>query len=252
MTVTDNSLLVDLGNTSLKWGWVKQGQLSQVENSAHKGQGLATLLDKHWSHLPPPESVRVVAVADAALCDEFQRWVARHWQKATQFMGTGRRAAGVVCGYRDPARLGVDRWAAIIAAHRHYPDGVCVVDCGTAITLDVVGRKGRHLGGYIIPGFSLMQDSLVRGTAIADCTEVPSGEEWGDDTSTAISLGSRKAVAALVEQSVERLQAAGVCDPGLLLTGGDRGEVSALIELAHDLNENLVLEGLLAWAQEIT
>ena len=68
--------------------------------------------------------------------------------------------------YAEPARLGIDRWAAIIAAYHRFPEGACVVDCGTACTFDLVDAGGRHRGGYILPGLSAMEGAVLGETAI--------------------------------------------------------------------------------------
>ena len=138
---------------------------------------------------------------------------------------------------------------AILAAYHYHPQGVCVLDCGTAITLDLMHGDGRHLGGYILPGFELMRQSLISNTAI---TIVPrrgfsARGFWAPNS--CIALGGRKAVASLVESSIERLQAAGVCDPALVLTGSSVNEIVPMIEIDYEIREQLVLEGLLMYAR---
>ena len=87
--------------------------------------------------------------------------------------------------------LGVDRWLALLAAHRHAPtEPLMVLDCGSAITLDLLVVGGRHLGGYIVPGLALMRSSLLSETAgvaveaLSSVTSCP-----GRDTSTAVGHG---------------------------------------------------------------
>lgn len=246
----DNSLFVDLGNSSIKWSMASEVGSTPASSFNWQDGSLASQLEHHWGPMSQPRTVWAAAVAPAKICTEFSAWAKRRWSLDVRFMQTTSSCNGVLCGYSNPSRLGVDRWAAIIAAHHRYPDGVCVVDCGTAVTIDAVGLNGQHLGGFILPGLQLMNHALRHNTAIPDCSELPASGEWGTDTATAIFLGGRKAISALVEQSVERLQAAGVCDPGLILTGGDRAEVAGMIELAHDKIQDLVLEGLLLWAGE--
>ena len=137
----------------------------------------------------------------------------------------------------------------IVAAYNYHRQGVCVLDCGTAITLDLIRGDGQHLGGYILPGFEIMRQSLFANTAIAAVEDEQPPGELGNSTASCIALGGRKAVASLVESSIERLQAAGVCDPALILTGSSVSGIRSMIEIDYEMREHLVLEGLLMYAR---
>ena len=68
---------------------------------------------------------------------------------------------GVRSSYADPARLGADRWAALIGA-RHLYQGACVVvNAGTTMTVDALSSESIFLGGCIVPGFELMRRALA-------------------------------------------------------------------------------------------
>ncbi len=245
----DNILLIDLGNSSLKWTIVCNGELDAVSRLSHQQERLNQQLERIWGNIRQPHAVWVAAVANQSMQDNLRLWIETNWSVPVHFMQTERTACGVVCAYQKPEDLGVDRWAAILAAYRYHPEGVCVIDCGTAITLDVVHGDGQHLGGFILPGFELMRQSLFSKTAIAVVGDERSPQGWGTSTVSCIALGGRKAVAALVESSVERLQAAGVCDPAVILTGSSVKEIAPLIEVAYEIREQLVLEGLLMYAR---
>ena len=245
----ENMLLVDLGNSSLKWSFVRGGAVNEVNRISHQQKLPKHLLDRVWADEPPPATVWVVAVASQSLQNDLKRWIETHWSVSVGFMRTEDTTLGVTCAYSRPGDLGVDRWAAIVAAYNYHTQGACVLDCGTAITLDLIRGDGRHLGGYILPGFELMRQSLFTNTAIpAVDDEQPLGE-WGNSTASCIALGGRKAVASLVESAIERLQAAGVCDPALILTGSSVSGISSMIEIDYEMREHLVLEGLLMYAR---
>ena len=82
-----------------------------------------------------------------------------------EFASSTDTAAGVRNGYSNPAQLGVDRWLAVIGAFHRHRDACCVVDAGTALTIDGVDATGQHLGGFIVPGPRLMVESLLTGTS---------------------------------------------------------------------------------------
>lgn len=249
MENVDSVLLIDLGSSSLKWTFAGDDELGSVSRLSHQQKPLAPQLDRIWTDMEQPDAVWVAAVASQSIQDDLRLWIETNWSLPVEFMRTESAACGITCAYQRPEDLGVDRWAAILAAHRRHPEGVCVVDCGTAITLDVVHGDGRHLGGYILPGFELMRQSLFSITAMAVTVDDYSQEEWGNSTASCITLGGRKAVAVLVESSVERLQAAGVCDPAVILTGSSVNEITSLIEIDYEIREQLVLDGLLMYAK---
>ena len=208
-------------------------------------------LSSVWHGEEPPEQVWVVSVADQVAYNNLLGWLANCWGLVPRIMEVSAADCGLTCGYHQPLQLGVDRWAAMIAAYAAFPDGVCVVDCGTAVTLDAVDGQGRHLGGYILPGVTAMQRALLQETAIKlETPVVDAGEEWGNSTFSCIELGTCKSIVALIEQSVERMQAAGVCNPGVVLTGGGAGAIASLMQINYQRRDALVLEGIKLYAEE--
>ncbi len=234
-------LLVDLGNSRLKWA--RADAPGAMEAADWRQTGLPDLLDRHWSALPRPDAVAAACVAPEAVRRQLADWVAARWGVEVFFVSAERGWPGLACGYRQPARLGADRWAAVVAAHHAWPEGSLVVDCGTAITLDAVA-PGRHLGGCILPGVAAMRQALAGATGLEVDGPVPAPGNWGTDTREAVYLGTAGAVVALVEQALERLQAAGVCDPTLVLTGGQAGFIEPLMQVDYRRHDALVLEGV--------
>jgi type III pantothenate kinase len=160
-------LLFDLGNSRLKWAICRDGQLSTQH--ARTWTHLAASAETFGQCLPRrvPDRVFGVSVAGA----EREAWLAQlllargfpcpHWLRSESAAG------GVRNGYLEPARLGADRWMAILGAWhvagRRGP--LAIIDAGTATTLDWVDARGRHRGGLILPGQRLMVTSLLQGTA---------------------------------------------------------------------------------------
>ena len=72
---------------------------------------------------------------------------------------------GITYAYRDPLTLGADRIAAVVGALTRYRRDAIVVDAGTAITVDVVLRGGKHLGGVILPGMHMLSACMRLNTA---------------------------------------------------------------------------------------
>jgi len=247
-------LLVDLGNTRLKWVWLERGELREPHAIAHVGSPeapLATLA----SATHRPTAILLASVADPALTAGIADRLGAQFGIAPQRVNTEREALGVRNGYRDHTQLGVDRWLAIVAAFARYRQALCVVDAGTAVTLDAVSGDGAHLGGFIVPGAGLMRASLLRDTGrlAAAVADDPEGEaavapHWGRDTASCIRLGALHAIGGLIGHSLRKLGERGE-HPLLVLTGGGSEAIRGELPVEALQRPLLVLEGLAAIAQ---
>jgi type III pantothenate kinase len=167
---------------------------------------------------------------------------------APQWLVSQAEQCGVKSGYRNPAQLGSDRWAAMIGA-RALVDGrpVLVVVCGTATTIDFVNAAGVFTGGVILPGVGLMIRSLHEGTAALPDAD---GQYTDHPTQTvdAIVSGCQHAQAGAVER-LYGLHHRNYPEVLCLLSGGAARALAPRLSIAFQLHENLVLEGLHRIAQ---
>jgi type III pantothenate kinase len=169
-----------------------------------------------------------------------------------QFAAVGAHAAGVTCAYRDPSQLGVDRWLAVIGAWHRAKRAACVVSSGTATTVDAVDANGLHLGGLIVAGLDLMEESLLRRTS--DIAKSAGGAlrapatVFADNTAAAVRNGAVFATAALAERVATELERRVGREPAMFLTGGNATRVAPCFVRAPDIVPDLVLQGLAAWA----
>ena len=240
-------LLVDIGNSRVKWAILERGRLGEQRAAAH-----ADWVADDWRRAlfggAGIDRVLAATVAGGASADALRDAARRETGREAVFVTVGREAAGVRNAYPDPGLLGVDRWLAVIAAHRTVPGACCVVDVGTAATLDAVSADGQHLGGFIVPGPALMMRSLWRGTSELAVKTATSGTGasslFADNTRDAIERGCCLAVAALVDRGVAELAAQLGVTPTLLLTGGAVDLVSAYVKTTGRIVPDLVLQGL--------
>jgi type III pantothenate kinase len=235
-------LLVDAGNSRVKWATLDGGALAP---GAPRANGDLESLRATWIELRP-ERAWVACVADdatRALLQELLRAAGAtlHWLRAAE------HAHGVINPYQPPETLGADRYAALVAARRFAQDCV-VVSVGTAMTADMLARDGRFLGGCIVPGPDLMRGALQRGTARVG-TVAGEVARFPLDTGGAVSTGIALALAGVVNGMRARLAEAGG-DPLVLLTGGARDVLRSLLEGPVREVEDLVLEGLACIAAE--
>jgi type III pantothenate kinase len=219
---------------------------------AHENLGQDELIQALKS-LPRPERILVSNVGGARAADLVRVAAAQIGSAQPEFVESSASACGVRNAYTEPAKLGVDRWLAVIAAHSLERRAACIVSVGTAMTIDAVDRTGQHLGGVIVPGPDLMVSSLLRNTSeIAGRAEQGSIGEgvFADNTLGAIHQGSIHALAALVERAVASLQSRTGESPALLLTGGASQQFEGLIGLPRRFIPDLVLRGLARLANE--
>jgi len=236
-------LLIDIGNTNLKWTRSESGALEAMRTVRHHG-GFPIDLHAAWEQLPPPRRILVSNVGGAELAGALERVCRSYWDRAPLFATPEPQAYGVTIAYECPERLGVDRWLALIAAHRICRGPVLVIDAGTAITYDLLLGDGSHLGGLITAGIEMMRDRLIAGTRIPRVEPVESADPWATDTGTAIAVGSIQAPAALAERLFERLTDRAGKTPQCLLSGGDAERLIPALHLPLRHRPDLVLQGL--------
>ena len=242
-----STLLVDIGNSRVKWATLEHGRLGEQHAEEHSGW---TVDDWRRVLFVQPGISRVMAATVAGGPSAAALGAAARLEVGVEptFVATAREAAGVRNAYADPQLLGVDRWLAALAAHREVSGPCCVVDVGTAATIDAVTGDGQHLGGFIVPGPALMMQSLWRGTrelAVKTATSGAGGSAFfADNTRDAIERGCCVAIAALIDRSIAELASRLGEQPVLLLTGGAAGRVLPYVETPAEVLPDLVLRGL--------
>ena len=237
-------LAIDAGNTRIKWGVQAHGAWSALGSVATAEAGaLASALGVH----APIARAIACNVAGPGIERELER-ACTQLGAALQLVHPGSRAAGVSNGYRDPRQLGPDRWAALVAAAARGAGPKVVATAGTALTVDALSAAGDFLGGLIVPGPALMRRALASGTARLRETEGRFAD-FPASTADAITSGAIQACAGAIARMVEYLERRERARPAVLLSGGAAGEISPHLGLAHEVRENLVLEGLVRLAE---
>lgn len=239
-------LLLDAGNSRLKWAWWSPASGLQP-GGACAYTDLSRFLGRQSAQA---HGCNVAGAAAAAVVESVVGPV--NWVRP------GSRALGLENLYAAPDRLGADRWAAAVAAWQRVGDDCLVVSAGTALTVDVVLRQGPggrasesgavYRGGLIVPGFDLMRASLAGGTA-----QLPLAEGqvvcWPDNTQDAIVTGCIQAQVGAVQRMYQSLPRPGT---RVVLTGGAGGLLRPHFDFTGDgtvdVAESLVLEGVAALA----
>ncbi len=118
---------VDIGNSSIKWALLKDNQLAPSERYQRTSAGHAEDLDAAWGNLSSPEELICSCVAGDAFEQAMTTWCQQVWDLTPVFIRTTQQALGVTNAYVNPEQLGVDRWAAMIAAHQMNPKALSLI-----------------------------------------------------------------------------------------------------------------------------
>ncbi len=243
-------LAIDIGNTRLKWAQYASPQpgAALLAHGAVFLETIDELAEKEWRHLAPPRSLLGCVVAGEAVRRRVEEQL-ELWDLTPRWVVSSPHEAGVTNGYDHPARLGADRWVAMIGARGHVlargpARPVLVVMIGTAVTVDALDRDGTFLGGLILPGHGIMLRALESGTA---GLRVPTGEvrRFPANTSDALTSGGTYAITGAIERMHRHLAEHSGEDPVVLVTGGAGWKVSPYIDHPHELVDSLIFDGLL-------
>lgn len=249
------TLLIDIGNTRLKLAKLEAGAPSFVGAVAIDPlHACETSLRQHIEVLTEPAStvwlVSVASQAVNALVQALLSSCALHWVHATS------KASGILNAYPDPTQLGPDRWTGIIGLKRHFPvlqQPIVLASFGTATTVDTLSPDAEFLGGLILPGVSMMRESLNRGTARLP-NEPGELQAFPTNTRAAIASGVVAAQAGAVLRQVKQAHQRYGVAPIVCVTGGAWKMVQTEFMAAlpdtviHEL-PHVVLDGLAVMAQ---
>lgn len=246
-------LALDVGNTRLKWACYRTPliQAPLLAQGAVFLENIDKLAEQEWHQIPPPKLILGCVVAGDAIKQRVMEQM-EHWDVSPSWVVPTAQAAGVRNGYDHPARLGADRWVALIGArHRLLARGQAVpcvvVMVGTAVTVDAMDAEGQFLGGIILPGHGMMLRALEAGTA---GLHVPTGQirDFPTNTSDALTSGGTFAIAGAVQRMVEHITAHTAQAPVCFMTGGAGWKMGPSMSVPYELVDSLIFDGLLAMA----
>lgn len=282
-------LLIDAGNTRIKWGWLSSPgdapedvDAAPESASAVSGDAAGALewggaaetagcLDTlpFLGHGQEIAGALACSVAGADFGRKLADLVRERLAAELEFVQSSALACGVVSAYTNPGKLGADRWSALIGAHAMGRKNYCIVDAGSTVTMDLLRADGRHLGGYISPGREMSLAAMAEGTAELasrlkdhsgwphDLTPAAGSAEAqdltpGTDSAEAMEKGVLAAQLGMIRSGMQRLASQAGNSPELLLTGGGADALIATGELPEvQFVPDLVLRGLAALAVEL-
>jgi type III pantothenate kinase len=237
------NLLIDLGNTRLKWAQHDAG-VWLAGAVVHRERDLAAVLSESWKSLPRPARILMTAVAAPAVQATLERWLLDRWQLRAEQLRSPPEQLGVRNGYRDPATLGADRWAALLGA-RALGNGACiVVACGTAVTIDTLRADGGFAGGVIFPGLQLLRQALATGTAGIGANVGNALTSLAQTTADGVAAGTLFGLVGAIERCLQEQERALGASATVFITGGDAPVLIPHLSRAVTEMPDLVLKGL--------
>jgi type III pantothenate kinase len=246
-------LAIDIGNTRLKWALhaAPRPDAPVLAQGVEFLENIEKLAEGDWARITPPRYVLGCVVAGDAVKHRVEEQM-ELWDVSAQWVVASSQEAGLTNGYDYPARLGADRWVAMIGAwHRCLASGparpVVVVMVGTAVTIDAIDATGRFLGGLILPGHGIMLRAIELGTA---GLHVPTGNvvEFPTNTSDALTSGGTYAIAGAVERMVAHVRQRCGVEPCCVMSGGAGWKMAPSMSVPFELVDNLLFDGLLEMA----
>jgi type III pantothenate kinase len=244
-------LLLDVGNTSVKWALTADGRIDMTGHFVHRGADPERLAEQAWGRVPAPGKAFIANVAGSGPGRRIAGWIKQQWNIDPVIVRPGAVACGVHNAYTIPENLGVDRWAALIGAHHHYRGWSCIIDCGTAITLDVLTAKGLHKGGLILAGIATMQHMLLENTTdIRLHVDRHPATMLAKGTEDAVNSGAIYMAVATLDRIILDIAAGYGEHPEVVLTGGDAALIQPLLIASTRHDPDLVLKGLAVLAGE--
>lgn len=246
---------MDIGNSRIKWGVLEDDGIRRtghISQQKIREQGLAALTSKLPRRV---DAVFASNVAGASFATRLSGVIGMHCNVDVHFARTESHACGVSNSYRQARRLGVDRWVAMIGAWAEVGDACLIVDAGTAVTIDALDESGQHLGGQIIPGVSLMAETLAGQTSDIPnirrraASQGRGLEMFANTTAGAVGHGALNALVGAIERAAQVMQE-NSHSATIILTGGDASRILKSLGEEPIHRPHLVLQGLVALLED--
>lgn len=241
--------LIDLGNSRLKCASLDaQGRRGEVIAISHAQPHPMIALLEHLGEDSIGGEAWLASVASVertmAIADALQQVGLAVFRVHAQ-----ARCGRLRIAYPEPSRLGVDRFLAMLAACERNDGPWLIVSAGSALTVDLLGADGVHVGGLISPMPSDMRAALAQRVAQLDLPE-GHARDFANDSADAIASGAQAAALGLVERCLRKAQERLGSMPTLLVTGGGAEFLAALDHPGTVSLPSLVLDGLASFVQD--
>ncbi len=242
-----HQLLLDLGNTRIKWSSRSDAGISDVLAIEHADPIWQKQFAAALQSTPPPTTIALAAVAPEMIVAAASRLLAERWpnvmvQRVYSQLLLGRFRSA----YSQPERMGVDRFLAAAAAAQ-IAEACMVIGCGTALTIDLIQADGQHIGSLIAPAPETMRAAVLSRTARVHWLREGNALDFGSNTEDALEGGVWMAAAGMVERALRKATVRLGTPPALIAHGGSAPMLAHMLEVPLPIEPLLVMRGLAIW-----
>ena len=231
-------LAMDIGNTSIAFGIFKGKRLVKAWKISTQG-----VFSKTTIKLPKNIKMAIISSVVPKATPIIKKAIAKKYKIRPLVLGENIKAP-IKNLYRKPKQVGQDRLVDAVAAKELYGYPAIVIDFGTAITFDVISKKGEYLGGLIFPGIETSLNALSQKAALLPKIKVAPPEGLiGRDTVDSMRSGVFYGTGALCDGVIAKLKAK-YGPMKVIATGGHAALMAKFTESIRKVNPNLTLEGL--------
>ncbi len=237
-------LVIDIGNTTTSLGLWNNHKLSLVTNVENKKifQNIKKYIKK---------DIKIIFLASVIGAREnklIKDKLKKIFKCGINQIKSESKLFKITNGYNHPKKLGDDRWAAITGSFLFYQKPLIIIDCGTAISVDIVNTKGKHLGGYIFSGFDGYRDCFknafhLKNTKLKESV-VMKKKYFPAKTDKGITEGYLLMVVSAIDSIYHQVIKDQKILPRVLITGGYGKIISKNLSIKNKYESNLVLKCL--------
>lgn len=224
---------LDIGNSRISWLLSQAAKDGRATGHAENLAELLSSVDTKIKDATTKQIIKQIRVSCVLQDDnkkqELLQGIEKHWQITPELAKTQKQHKELTIAYEDAAKLGVDRWLALLAA-RHIsgitskgevilasksspadiPKHQLIIDAGTAVSIDLLDGS-QHIGGLLIPGNDSIKEAFISRTQLpleADNFSAAGAKasedlpNWGEDSQTCLDLGVDSMVAIFLQYKV--------------------------------------------------
>jgi len=237
-------LLIDIGNSNTKLGIWKYEKLSSVH--VIETQNILKIFTRYKNK--PINEVFLTSVISTKYNNKILSYIKKTFKSKINNIISSKELLGVKNTYKQPSKLGNDRWCAIVGLYKLYKRPLLIINCGTAISIDVVNMKGVYLGGYILGGFDGYKSSFLKAHNLKNIklsnTYSIKKLQPSKSTKEAIIEGYILMITSAIEKSYKDFNVSQTKKPLLLIGGGYGKIISQRLSIKNKYEPNLVLKSL--------
>lgn len=239
-------IAADIGNTSTLFGYFNGRRLKKkvrVSTAHLKTQAMRALRN----HFPLKRVEALVVASVVPQAGQYLRKAVPQKLKLPAFLIGLDIPVPIKNKYRNPRQVGIDRLMNALAGFQKYQRSLIIVDFGTAITFDVVSKKGEYRGGVIAPGIEISIEALYQKTALLPRIKLARpGSILGRTTTESIQSGCTYGIGGLCDRIIHEIETQLRFRPFILATGGYASFMSKYCHRLRTIDPDLTLKGVLA------